>query len=273
MSTSSSTPARLVGAGGSSTRVHGLDRVALVKRRASLDGGVERHAQREQVARRPEVLAHGALGRDEVRRAEHHARGGELHVGGHPGDAEVGEHAPAVGADQHVGRLDVAVQHAVGVGDLQRAEQRDADLRDRARRDRAVFDHHVGEAARVEQLHDDPRSTAFLDDVVDLHHGRVLQRRGGARFAHGALVHRVTVAGRETRRQHDLLDRDVATQQDVVRAPDRAHAAVADRRPERVAAADRGSGSGAAARDSGPRGSRTVGSGGGGAAPRRNLSH
>ena len=63
-------------------------------------------------------------------------------------------------------------------------------------RERPVLDHHVGEAAGLEQLHHDPRPAALGDHVVDLHHARVRQRGGGAGLAQRALVHRVAVARR-----------------------------------------------------------------------------
>ncbi|RAO53577.1 hypothetical protein PSN01_03877 [Micromonospora saelicesensis] len=242
--------------------VHGLDRVALVERGPPLDRGVERHTQREEVTGRAELLAHGPLGRDEVRRAEHHAGGGELHVGGHPGDPEVGQHAAPVGADQHVCGLDVAVQHADRVRDLQRAEQRDADLGDGTGRDRPVLDHHVGEAAGVQQLHHDPRPAGLGDHVVHLHHSGVLDGGGGAGLPQGAFVHRVAVAGGQPRGQDDLLHRHVTAQQGVCGAPHRAHAAVAHRGPQRVPATNGGAGR-----------RSSVGGTNWSAAPRRDLSH
>ena len=96
-------------------------------------------------------------------------------------------------------------------------------------RDRPVLDHHVGEAAGVQQLHHDPRPAGLGDHVVDLHHGGVLDGGGGAGLAQGAFVHRVAVAGGQPRRQDDLLDRHVTAQQGVCGAPHRAHAAVAHR--------------------------------------------
>ncbi len=223
---------------------HRLERVAPVERRAALDGRVERHAEREQVARRAELGPDRPLGRDEVRRAEHHAGRGQLGVGRHAGDPEVGQHAAAVTADQHVGRLDVAVQHAGRVGDLERAEQRDADLGHRSRCERAVLDDHLGQAAGLQELHDDPRPAGLGDHVVDLDHGRVRQRGGGAGLAQRPLVHRVAVGRRHAGRQDHFFDGDVAAQDRVGRPPDRAHAAVADRGAQRIAPADHDAGRG-----------------------------
>ncbi len=150
-------------------RAHGLERVALVERRPALDRGVEGHAEREQVARRAERGADRPLGGDEVRGAEDHARLRQVALGRHPRDAEVGQHAAAVGADQHVSGLHVTVEHAGDVRDLERAEEGDADLRDRATGDRTVRDDDLGKAPGLQQLHDDPGPAALGHDVEDLH--------------------------------------------------------------------------------------------------------
>jgi hypothetical protein len=129
---------------------HGLERVAPVERRSALHGRVERHPEREQVARRAERSADGSFGADEVGRAQHHAGRGELALGRQPGHAEVGEDASPVVADQHIGRLDVAMEHAGGVGHLERTQHRDTDLGHGPGAERPVIDHHVGEAAGLQ---------------------------------------------------------------------------------------------------------------------------
>ena len=97
--------------------------------------------------------------------------------------------------------------------------------------ERAVVDDHVGQAAGLQQLHHDPGPAAVGDHVVDLDHARVRQRGGRAGLAQRPLAEGVLLALRHGRREDHLLDRDVAAQQGVRGAPDRAHAAVADRRP------------------------------------------
>jgi len=73
----------------------------------------------EDVARRPDLVAHGLLGRHEPGRS-HDQSGLGQHGGGldGPGDAEVDD-AGAVLGQQHVGRLEVAVHHAGGVDRVQ----------------------------------------------------------------------------------------------------------------------------------------------------------
>jgi hypothetical protein len=88
------------------------------------------------------------------------------------------------------------VQHTGGVRHLERAEQRDADLRHGARGECAVLHDDLGQAARLEQLHHDPGPAGLGDHVVDLYDRRVRQCRRGARLAQCPLVHRGLVAGR-----------------------------------------------------------------------------
>ena len=59
------------------------------------------------------------LGREVLHRAHDLAGRGERHLVGDAGDAEVGDLDPAVGRDQQVARLDVAVHEAGGVRGLQ----------------------------------------------------------------------------------------------------------------------------------------------------------
>ena len=104
-------------------------RTARVGQRA---GGelVERDPERVDVAARGRGVA-GRLLRRHVRRgAEHRAGAGDQRVLGlEPGDPEVGEQYPAALRDQHVRRLDVAVDDAGGVGRGERVGEQRADRR------------------------------------------------------------------------------------------------------------------------------------------------
>jgi hypothetical protein len=135
----------------------------------------------------------GPLGGDVRRRPEQQAGGGDGRVAGAGGDAEVGEHHPAVVAHHHVGRLHVAVHDPLRVRRLQRAEQRQADLRRARRVERALGRDDVREGARLDQLHDEVGRAVVLDDVVDGHRARVVQAGGGPRLAPGALAQHVAV--------------------------------------------------------------------------------
>ena len=142
------------------------ERVVGLERRPALRGGEEGHAERPQVALRAERLSSGALRGHVGGGAEDDAGGRQRRVAGHGGDAEVGEHGTAVGRDQHVARLHVAVHDALRMGGLQRGQDSEADLGDPVRRQRPVVAQDLAEAAGLEQLHHDPGPAVLLDDVV-----------------------------------------------------------------------------------------------------------
>src|SRR5690606_37193492 len=129
------------------------------------------------------------------------------------------------------------VQHAGGVGHLERAEQGHAELRHGARRQGALGEDDLGEAAGVQQLHDHPGLAAVGDDVVDLHHRRVGDGGRGAGLAHHPLVHRLPLLAAQALGRDDLLDRDLPAELRVDGTPHGAHAAVADGGAQLVPAA------------------------------------
>ena len=65
-------------------------------------------------------LARGLLGGEILGGAHDLSGGGQRNLVGEPGDAEVGDLHPAVGRDQQVSRLDVAVNESLGVGNGKR---------------------------------------------------------------------------------------------------------------------------------------------------------
>ena len=77
-------------------------------------------AERVDVRRRRGRLAAGLLGAEVVDRPERRAGQRHLGLGERPGDPEVGDLDPAVAADQHVARLDVAMDDAARVGRVER---------------------------------------------------------------------------------------------------------------------------------------------------------
>ena len=84
------------------------------------------------------------------------------------GDAEVGQLAVAVGVDEHVFRLVVAVDDPVAVRRRQ-AEQRALEHEQRGfRLDRALFPHHGAHRDAVDEFHHDRGVAAGLDVFVQL---------------------------------------------------------------------------------------------------------
>ncbi|GAA3196309.1 hypothetical protein GCM10010486_77370 [Nonomuraea roseoviolacea subsp. carminata] len=204
----------------------------------ALHGQVQGHAQRPQVRLRHGLAARGPLRRHERGRADEDAGPGDgrLVLGG--GDTEVGQHRPAVLGEQHVVRLDVAVQDAGRVRGAQRLQQLQADLRHPGRGQRPLLAHQLAQRPRPDELHDDPRVAAFLQHVVDGRHAGVRDPARGPRLAEGAHAEHVALRTVEVGRRVDLLDGHVTAENLVVGVPDRTHAALADGPEQPVASTD-----------------------------------
>jgi hypothetical protein len=153
------------------------------------------------------------------------------------GDAEVGEHRAAGPVlDQDVARLDVAVDDALAVREVER------------RGDLAADAHHLGERASslladdraqvrpLDQVHQDERAELGIDvDVVDAHDVRVLQLGHPQRFlveAVGEVLLALELALQLFQRVTDVAQPDVL---DLVH---RTHAADADLAYDAVLAVD-----------------------------------
>ena len=89
----------------------------------------------------------------------------------------------------------------------------------------------VGQRAALDELHHEDVAAVVVDDVVQRDDVGVPDRRGGAGLA---LHPRAALDVGELRRQH--LQRDVAIEALVARAPDLAHRALAELRDEPVGA-------------------------------------
>ena len=133
---------------------------------------------------------------------------------------------------QHVGRLDVAVDDAARVGRVERLEDLLGDARGGQRLERAALLDHGAEVAAVDQLHDDERVARLHAVVEDVDDVRMAQRGGRLRL--------LAEAGDERRVAAVLgaqnLDRHVAAQLRVVAAKDGRHAALAEQLDQAVAA-------------------------------------
>ena len=144
---------------------------------------LEQHdAERVDVGLAVDVMAERLLGRDVVRGAEHAAVGGEPVVAQRAGDPEVGDLGRALGVQQDVLRLDVAVHDRVRVrgaeraGDLDRVRQRLVD------RQPAEPPDAVLERLALDVLEDDVRPVVVLARVDHADDVRMRELRDGARL-------------------------------------------------------------------------------------------
>ncbi len=101
---------------------------------------------------------------------------------GQPGHAEVGDLDPAVGRDQHVRRLDVAMNDALRVGRSQRTAELLRDPARRPGRNRPAA--QTGrEALPVHELGDVVETLVSVPDVEDLDDARIVDTGQQLRFA------------------------------------------------------------------------------------------
>jgi len=145
------------------------------------------------------------------------ALAGELGGADGLGDPEIGELDEPVVADQHVGRLDVAVDHVLGVDVIQRLAEASQN-RQRAFGRHGAARRDVGQRFARHVLHDDQRVLVVgHEGVVDRNEVRVVQRRAQLGFtleAGEARLRRVRV---------QPLDRDIAPELRVLGEEDRRH--------------------------------------------------
>src|SRR6185369_10636390 len=127
---------------------------------------VEHHAGRKNVRAAIDRLSHELLGRHIRGRAEH-GTGLRILRRLDARDAEVGNFDLAVGPDDDVGRLDVAVNDAVIVGIIERTEQFAHDARDFFYRKTLVLRKMVLQFAPDYELHRDKRDIAVLTEIID----------------------------------------------------------------------------------------------------------
>ena len=147
-----------------------------------------------------------------------------------PGEAEVQDlHLPAR-VHEDVRRFDVAVHDAPGMRRLEGVGDLDAHGEQVLQVERRASRHHLSERLSFEELHDDEVLPLMLLDGEDRADARMVQRRGGTRFALEALERR-SVLG-ELRGQE--LQRDAAAEARVLRLVHDAHPAASEAAHDRV---------------------------------------
>ena len=144
------------------------------ERRAAGDRFMDRGAERVDVATRVErrSVALESLGRHVGERSGEHTLARYARIGLGPGQAEVDEDRHPV-VEDHVGRLDVAMDHTGAMRGGERASDLSADLRPLPRSERRLQDFETGSA---QPLHRQVQSSLILPQGVDRHDVRMLQR-------------------------------------------------------------------------------------------------
>lgn len=208
--------------------LHGADRRGAAERGGALHRRVEGGPERPEVGGRAGVAAPHPLGRQIVDGADEFTGSGDRRVPLDRRDPEVGDQDPPVARQQDVARLDVPVQHPGRVRGAQRAEDVQPDPGRLVGVDRTLLLGGVGERGPVDVLHHDPRPVVVLQNVVDGHHTRVGDPRGGPRLLLRTGVEHEPVGLRHEAARRQLLHRHDAVQHLVVRPPDLAHAAAPD---------------------------------------------
>ncbi len=182
-------------------------------------------------------LALRLLGREVLRGA--HDRPGLGHVrGAGQRDAEVGDLRAVLGVDDHVVRLEVAMDDAALVRELGRAKDLDAEVDRAGGQQRPVLRDDLLQRAALEMLHRDVVGAVPLTAVVHRHDVRVLQAGGTRRLAPEPLDELRVL--REAPVQD--LQRDITAELQVLGAIHVRHPARADPLEDAIATIDDGLG-------------------------------
>ena len=196
----------------------------------------QHHAERVQVGAAVDAAPRELLRRHERRRAQHHAGPRAARVGD-AGDAEVGHlHAVVARIDHHVGRLDVAVHHALAV----RIGERVRHARDDAQRHRHRQQlRRAGVALQVvalQVLHRDVGEVLVFAGIEDRHDVAVLQPPRRLGLAEKTRARLGELGAIELLAQRHRLDRHLPADLRIVAEVDGAHRATAELPVDAVAA-------------------------------------
>src|ERR1043165_6461104 len=208
-----------------------------LSRAPAADHLVEDRAEGEDVGAGVDRLGGDLLGRHVAGRADDGAGRGEMprglvavaarrHVLGELGEAEVEDLHAAVGRDEEVLRLEVAMDEPLFVRDGERPGDLDGvvdGLRQRERR-RIVVAEGLAQRLAFEQLHDDVRRALERADVVDRDEAGMAERARGARLLlespHAVVARRISFG--------EDFDRDVTPDPLIAGTPHFPHSTCAD---------------------------------------------
>ena len=150
------------------------------------------------------------------------------------GDAEVGEQHPAVGGDEDVAGLDVAVDEAGVVGGVEGRRDARADVDRQLGAEPGLHVEQLAQALAVDELHDDGLAALVLEHVVDGDDVRVGQAGDGDGLAAEALGD----DGVGGQARLEPLEGDLAVERDVGGQPHLGHPALGQPPLEPVAAGE-----------------------------------
>ena len=207
-----------------------LDRLLARERDGAREHLVEHDADRVEIGGGADRAAARLLGGEVLGRADDRSDLGHL-AGAGARDAEVGDLAAAILADEHVVRLDVAMDDAVAVREPDGGQDLACVVHGDRHGQRALADDQLLEGRPLQVLHGDVRGALGLATVVDRHDVRVGEACGVLGLAAEALdeagVGRVAVV--------EDLDRNAATQVLILGQVHRGHAAGAEAAQHEIA--------------------------------------
>ena len=222
-------------------------RVAL-ERRPRRGHLIEQHAEGKQVRAHVEIFAARLLRRHVRHRAHGGARTGEQSIEHRRGglrriagavaphrtvrdlrQSEIHDLDLSARGDEDVGRLDVAVHHALGMRRIQRVRRLDGQIQQFVELERCTVDPFL-ESLAFQVLHHQERPALVAVDIVERADVRMVQRGDGARLALKAL-HCRPVRGHGLRQK---LHRHRAPQARILGLINDAHAAATQHREDPV---------------------------------------
>jgi hypothetical protein len=209
-----------------------------LERRPASDELVQQDSERVDVAPLVGWVALHLLGRHVRRRAEQRAARGHAGFTDRAGEPEIADADVPLLVDEHVLRLEIAVDDALRVGGGKPGADLTEDSERARQRHPLLALHHRTEVITIDELHRQEAQVAVVGEVVDAQHVRVrdLARKrdlAAKAFESGVLV---DIAA------HDL-ERYLYLELGVVRAEHLTHAALAERAEDAVARAEIGCGS------------------------------